>query len=444
MSSNKNTLKAANACEPRVGAQQDACPNNPSRREFLRTAVAVAGGTLAAGTMVAQAAERTVSAVDYGISPPHAYPGGAGSMMYREEHSMRGAVTEPPGAPADEEVNYREFDLSFELINHELLPGVNLPAFAFNGQVPGPVFRVQENDWIKVNVRNNTDEMHTIHWHGVDLIYTMDGVPMVNQDPVHPEGGFIYRFQAKPHGTRFYHCHWSTPLHMMSALHGAFIIDSPTDPIRQAFPYTREYVLVLEAFDVQFTRKHLNELLKGMKQVKQLMADRQLTPLTHGFFPRYEAFLEALASGWRAPYTRGNAELTPINPTFFAINGKSYPATVGEHGHLKIRQGEYIRIRLINSGMFDHHMHLHGHQFLKVAEDGNPLPQPLSLNTVPVTPGKTVDLIVYGNNPGFWDFHDHKDLHTRNNGISPGGMITMLEYEDMGEVPYVPSLSVNQ
>ena len=31
-----------------------------------------------------------------------------------------------------------------------------------------------------------------------------------------------------------------------------------------------------------------------------------------------------------------------------------------------------------------------------------------------------------------------------NNGIYPGGMITMLEYEDMGSVPYVPSYSVNQ
>jgi FtsP/CotA-like multicopper oxidase with cupredoxin domain len=89
-------------------------------------------------------------------------------------------------------------------------------------------------------------------------------------------------------------------------------------------------------------------------------------------------------------------------------------------------------------------MHLHGHQFWKVAEDGNPLPQPIRLNTVPVTPGKTVDIIVYGDNPGFWDFHDHKELHTMNNGVYPGGMITMLEYEDMGTPPYVPSISVNQ
>jgi manganese oxidase len=28
--------------------------------------------------------------------------------------------------------------------------------------------------------------------------------------------------------------------------------------------------------------------------------------------------------------------------------------------------------------------------------------------------------------------------------IYPGGMMTMLEYEDLGEVPYGPSISINQ
>lgn len=412
-----------------------------ARRDFLRSAAALTGTALVGGAAHAAGAD----ASRYGVSPVHEYDSGGGSMMYMEGHSMMGVTTQPSGAPADDEVEYREFDMTFDIAEHELLPGVSFPAFAFNGLVPGPVFRVQENDWIKVTVRNNTEEMHTIHWHGVDLIYTMDGVPMVTQDPVHPNETFVYRFQARPHGTRFYHCHWGLPLHMMSSLAGAFIIDSPNDPIRKQWPYTRDYVLVLQEHDIQFTRTHMNALLAGMKRVNKMMENRTLTPLTHGFFRRYEDFLKAIEQGgWRPPYTRGNAEFTAINPTFFAINGKCFPATIGEHGHLKIRRGENIRIRLINMGIEDHHMHLHGHQFLKVAEDGNPLPAPVRLNTIPVTPGKTVDIIVHGDNPGFWDFHDHKELFTRNNGIYPGGMITMLEYEDMGPVPYVPSISINQ
>lgn len=426
-------------------------PRESGRRRFLRSAAALTGGMLAGHATAGYAASGghagggngELTPGDMGVSPHHAYSPGQGSMMYMEDHDMQGATTEPPGAPADDEVEYREFDLTFETIEHEILPGVRVPMFGFNGQVPGPMFRVQENDWIKVNVTNNTEEMHTIHWHGVDLIYTMDGVPMVNQDPIHPGETFVYRFQARPHGTRFYHCHFGTPLHIMAGLHGAFIIDSPNDPVRRDFPYTRDYTLALESFDIEFARTHMEEVLAGMKRVNELMSQRRLSHITHAFFKQYEDFVKAIEEGWRPPYTRGNAESPQFKPKFFGINGKAFPATMTD-GHLKIRKGEFIRIRLINGGFATHHMHLHGHQFWIVAEDGNPLPYYRRANTVTVSPGKTWDIIVYGSNPGFWDFHDHNEIHATNNMIYPGGAMTMLEYEDMGDVPYVPSLSVNQ
>ena len=403
-------------------------PRNPSRRQWLRGAAAAAGGALVAG-----AASRAV-AQDYNA--------GQGSMMFMEGHAhmMAGRITEPSGAPADGEVAYKEFDLSFELTEHELIPQVRFPVFSFNGQVPGPVFRVRENDWVKVRATNNTEEMHTIHWHGVDVVYTMDGVPMVTQDPIHPGETFIYRFQARPAGTRFYHCHWSTPLHMMSALHGAFIIDSDDDPVRAAFPYERDYILVLEAFDIEFTRNHINAVLAGMKRVNSLMAAGEMSPATHGFFKTYDDFTAAIDAGWRPPYSRGNAERANIDPKFFAINGKCYPATE----KIGIREGEFIRVRLINGGFMSHHMHLHGHQFWQVAEDGNPLPRPLRLNTIALLPGKSADIVILGDNPGFWTFHDHDVRHVMNNGIYPGGMLTVLAYEDMIDPPYVPSIAINE
>ncbi len=403
-------------------------PPNPGRRQLIRTALAATGGALVAGATTRVAAQN--------------YPAGQGSMMFMEGHThvMEGRTTEPRGAPADDEVAYKTFDLTFDIVEHELIPRVSFPVFAFNGQVPGPVFRVRENDWIKVRATNKTEEMHTIHWHGVDVVYTMDGVPMVTQDPIHPGETFIYRFQARPAGTRFYHCHWSTTLHMMSALHGAFIIESDDDPIRDAFPYERDYILVLEAFDVDFSRTHINAVLAGMKRVNSLMEAGKLSPATHGFFKSYDDFLAAIDAGWRPPYTRGNAERANIDPKFFAINGKCYPET----GKIGIREGEYIRVRLINGGFMSHHMHLHGHQFYQVAEDGNPLPRPVRMNTISIHPGKIADIVIYGDNPGFWTFHDHDVRHVMNNGIYPGGMLTMLEYEDMTDPPYVPTIAINE
>lgn len=121
-----------------------------------------------------------------------------------------------------------------------------------------------------------------------------------------------------------------------------------------------------------------------------------------------------------------NGKYTTPDFNFFMINGKSYPMT----DELHIRSGENIRIRLIGAGAMPHYMHLHGHDFWQVAQDGAPLASPLRLNTVPVFPGSTVDIIVQGTNPGMWHFHDHSDIATTNNGLFPGGMMTMLMYED--------------
>jgi len=399
-------------------------------------------GLAAAGAGLAWLGNRSARAA--GESGHAEYPPGQGSMMYSPGHNMIGARTEPSGAPPDGAVPYRTFRMNFEIAEHELLAGVKMKAFTFNGRVPGPVFRVKEGEWIKVEATNRTEEMHTIHWHGVDLPYTMDGVPMGTQDPIHPGETFVYRFQARPAGTRFYHCHWGTPLHMSSALHGAFIVDSDNDPIRKAFPYERDYVLVLEAIDLEFTRDELNALLEGMKQVNRQMARGSLHPFTHGFFRTYAELERAMSKdGYVPPYLPGVAPQRRWQANFFAINGRSFPAMAPE-SLLSIRKGEWIRVRLINGGMGSHHMHLHGHQFVHVAEDGNPLPQPKRMNTISVFPGKTHDIMIHGDNPGFWHFHDHNSFQNMNNGVYPGGMMTHLMYEGIKNPPYVPSISVIQ
>jgi FtsP/CotA-like multicopper oxidase with cupredoxin domain len=140
--------------------------------------------------------------------------------------------------------------------------------------------------------------------------------------------------------------------------------------------------------------------------------------------------VDAVKSGYIPPYAaslRGKSSAPNFN--YFLINGKSYPMT----DELMIRSGENIRVRLIGAGAMPHFMHLHGHDFWHVAQDGSPLSCPLRLNTIPIFPGTTSDIIIQGTNPGMWHFHDHSDLATTNNGIFPGGMMTMLMYEDAAE-----------
>ena len=53
------------------------------------------------------------------------------------------------------------------------------------------------------------------------------------------------------------------------------------------------------------------------------------------------------------------------------------------------------------------------------------------MNTIPLRPGKTADIIVEGNNRGIWTFHDHDTRRVTNNGLYPGGNLLALVYEDL-------------
>ncbi|MDH5544932.1 MAG: multicopper oxidase domain-containing protein [Gammaproteobacteria bacterium] len=415
-------------------------PTRIERRDFLKKAATFTSGTLIASSASTTYAENSHDAHKHTGDHAGHQMAEYSSMMFEKHQMQPGRTIIPPGSPPPEEVDYKVYNVEVRIVEHEILPGIKTHVFAFNGQVPGPEFHVTEGEWIQVNFTNHTEEMHTIHWHGLVLPYTMDGVPMVTQDPVHPGETFVYRFQAKPAGTRWYHCHWNTPLHAASAMHGAFVIHPEKDTIKERYPYTRDYTLMLEAWDTDFIREEMNGLLEGMKQVNHLMAEGKLDPATHGFFRNYTEFKQAFDDGrYVPPYLQSRSSGKKIEPNFFAINGKAYPATQ----RIGIKHGEWIRVRMINASGISHHMHLHGHDFWWVAQDGNELQQHRRLNTLHVEPGGTYDVIVFGDNPGFWTWHDHTTTHVRNNGIYPGGMLTMLVYEDFTP-SYTPSLSIDQ
>src|SRR5690606_27740948 len=107
----------------------------------------------------------------------------------------------------------------------EILDGVTVVAWTYNGTVPGPVIRVTEGDRVRVVLKNELPEPTTIHWHGVEVPNAMDGVPGVTQDPVLPGATFTYEFVAKPAGTFMYHSHFESDTQVMLGLYAPFLID---------------------------------------------------------------------------------------------------------------------------------------------------------------------------------------------------------------------------
>jgi len=86
-----------------------------------------------------------------------------------------------------------------------------------------------------------------------------------------------------------------------------------------------------------------------------------------------------------------------------------------------VRQGDRVRVRLINAGYQVHPMHLHGKRFTVIAKDGSPLPAPYQSDTVLVGPGERYDFEFLADDPGQWMFHCHILHHVGNDTVEPGG-----------------------
>ncbi|MCZ7528381.1 MAG: copper oxidase [Acidimicrobiia bacterium] len=271
------------------------------------------------------------------------------------------------------EGDVKVFELTARPVLWEILDGVTVVAWTYNGTVPGPMIRVTEGDRVRVILKNELPEPTTIHWHGVEVPNAMDGVPGVTQDPVLPGATFTYEFVAKPAGTFMYHSHFESDTQVMLGLYAPFLID-PATP--EANPPDVDMVLMLSEW---------------------LVTDGQ----TYAAMP-----------------------MAGMEPNYFTINGKAFPAVET----INVRVGERVRLRLMSIGQFVHPMHLHGVPFKIVATDGHPVPAAAQLtkDTVSVAPGERYDIEWLATEPGQWMLHCHILHHTTNDGVEPGGLMLIV------------------
>jgi len=88
----------------------------------------------------------------------------------------------------------KEFRLVAKEMKWELLPGVEVNAWTYNGQIPGPEIRVKEVDRVKIILQNQLSVPITIHWHGLIVPNRMDGVPGISMPEVKPGETYTYEF----------------------------------------------------------------------------------------------------------------------------------------------------------------------------------------------------------------------------------------------------------
>lgn len=276
-----------------------------------------------------------------------------------------------------------EFDLFIDQTPVNLT-GRARTALTVNGSLPGPLLRWREGDTVTLRVKNRLGEPTSIHWHGILLPSTMDGVPGLSFKGIEPGGLYVYQFKVKQHGTYWYHSH--SGLQEQQGVYGPLVID-PKDP--EPYTYQRDYVVMLS----DWTDEDPVALMKTLKKQSDYY---NLHKPTLGDFVRDvgEQGLSATAAD-RLMWAQ-----MKMNPTDLAdVSGETYTYLLngqppGQNWTGTFQAGETVRLRFINgSAMTYFDVRIPGLKMTVIAADGQPV-NPVSVDEFRIAVAETYDVLV--------------------------------------------------
>jgi FtsP/CotA-like multicopper oxidase with cupredoxin domain len=336
---------------------------NKNRRDFLRKGAAATAGLVAVGAVATDAPAEQHEKHEH--SAPRV-PAGDAKDRGKLVSGRRAAELPPvpietpdiPKLPWKMVDGVKEFHLTAEHLKREFVPDVWIDVWGYNGSMPGPTIEAVEGDKVRIIVHNKLPEATSAHWHGLEVPIAMDGVPGVTQDPIPAGGTYTYEFTLRQNGTFFYHSHGAMQEGM--GMVGLFIIHpkSAWTP-----PVDRDFALIIQEW--------------------------------------------AILPGATIPNTMS------MEFNLFTINGRAAPYITP----LLIKQGERVRIRLVNFSPIDHHpMHLHGNTFWITGTEAGRIPETawIPSNNVLVGVAQARDIEFMADNPGDWVLHCHMFHHMMN------------------------------
>lgn len=251
----------------------------------------------------------------------------------------------------------KEFHLHAEVVRKEIAPGRWLTAWGYNGEVPGPMIEVTEGDRVRIMFHNHLPEMTAIHWHGLELPMEIDGSLGVGESPIMPGGMRTYEFTLQQNGTFFYHSHF--PMQEMIGMIGFFVVHPK---VAHTPKVDRDFGLILQEW-----------MLLPNTEVPNTLA---------------------MEFNW------------------LTFNGKSGPDCTP----MIVKQGERVRIRLVNLGMDHHPVHLHGNQFCVTGTEAGRKPETtwFNENTLILGVAQSRDIEFTAKHVGDWMLHCHLPHHMMN------------------------------
>jgi FtsP/CotA-like multicopper oxidase with cupredoxin domain len=269
-------------------------------------------------------------------------------------------------------------DVTLEIAPYtlEASPRHRIRTVAYNGQIPGPLFRMREGEPQSVEIRNLTKDSEIVHWHGLYLPSEIDGAMEEGTPMIPPGASTRYTMHPEPAGFRWYHTHTFAGKNLTKAqysgLHGFLMIEARDNPVT----YDQEIFLALHDWNGQF-----------------LSSD----------------------DGY-------------MNPVYdvTTINGKM----LGFGDPVKVKHGERVMMHILNSSPTEvHWISFSGHSFEVVALDGNTVSQSQTLPMLRLSPAERVSAVVEMNNPGTWILGEVRKH------IQASGMGIVIEYASSSGKP---------
>ena len=215
--------------------------------------------------------------------------------------------------------------------------------WGYNGVAPGPLIRVKQGDQLSRVFVNELPQESSVHWHGIHIENSMDGVSGLTQQAVTPGNSFTYEFNVPDAGTYWYHAHHNSIEQVGRGLYGTLIVDE-----NEQIDIDREEILVID--------------------------DWRIDPETGQIYSNFNNAHDRSHAG-----RIGNLITTNSNFGY----------------KLPVKQNERIRFRLLNvanARIFS--LGLSGLNGWIVAFDGMPVLKPIQFpKSISLAPGQRIDLV---------------------------------------------------
>ncbi|MFA4887885.1 MAG: multicopper oxidase family protein [Candidatus Nanoarchaeia archaeon] len=262
--------------------------------------------------------------------------------------------------------------------------GNDFKLLAYNKQLPGPVLKVKQNSEVKVLFKNRLDAPTTVHWHGLRLENSNDGIPGVTQEPILPGEQKIYTLRFPDDGVYWYHTHIREDVQQELGMYGAILVTPEKETYNQV---DQEEVLFID------------DILLDQEEVA----------------PFYDEADHALMGRF------GNQMLTNFAPDY----------------SLDVEEGKITRLYLINSAntrVFN--FSLEGTSLKVVGGDSGLYEKDFWADSVILAPGERTIIEISFQQPGTYQLINRNPFKTYSLGkinVKESSSITSREFYDLKE-----------